>query len=179
MKNLDWKVLSSEYLYQRPWLTARRDTCQLPDGRVMDEYYVLEYPTFINVIAITKDEQMVLVRQYRHGLGRTCFELVAGCVEDGEEPIEAAKRELHEETGYTGGEWSQMMTFTCNASAMNNLSHSFLAMGVEKTDSQHLDANEDIEVYTFSKEEVKAMLLRGDFMQASMIAPLYKYFAGL
>ena len=179
MKNLDWKMLSSEYLFRRPWLTARRDTCQLPDGRIMDEYYVLEYPTFINVIAITKEGLMVLVRQYRHGLGRTCFELVAGCVEEGEEPVEAAKRELHEETGYTGGEGTEMMTFSCNASAMNNLSHSFLAMGVEKTDSQHLDANEDIEVYTFTKEEVKAMLLRGDFMQASMIAPLYKYFAQL
>ena len=72
-----------------------------------------------------------------------------------------------------------MMVFTCNASAMNNLSHSFLAIGVEKTDCQHLDASEDIEVYTFTQDEVKAMLLRGDFMQASMIAPLYKYFSGL
>lgn len=179
MKDMDWKLLKSEYLFKRPWLTARRDTCQLPDGRVMNEYYVLEYPPFINVIAITKDGQMVLVRQYRHGLGRTCFELVAGCVEEGEEPVTAAKRELQEETGYTGGEWSEMMVFTCNASAMNNLSHSFLAIGVEKTDSQHLDASEDIEVYTFTQDEVKAMLLRGDFMQASMIAPLYKYFSRL
>lgn len=179
MKDMDWKLLKSEYLFKRPWLTARRDTCQLPDGRVMNEYYVLEYPPFINVIAITKDGQMVLVRQYRHGLGRTCFELVAGCVEEGEEPVTAAKRELQEETGYTGGEWSEMMVFTCNASAMNNLSHSFLAIGVEKTDSQHLDATEDIEVYTFTQDEVKAMLLRGDFMQASMIAPLYKYFSRL
>lgn len=179
MKDMDWKLLKSEYLFKRPWLTARRDTCQLPDGRVMNEYYVLEYPPFINVIAITKDGQMVLVRQYRHGLGRTCFELVAGCVEKGEEPVTAAKRELQEETGYTGGEWSEMMVFTCNASAMNNLSHSFLAIGVEKTDSQHLDATEDIEVYTFTQDEVKAMLLRGDFMQASMIAPLYKYFSRL
>lgn len=179
MKNMDWKLLKSEYLFKRPWLTARRDTCQLPDGRIMDEYYVLEYPPFINVIAITKEGEMVLVRQYRHGLGRTCFELVAGCVEEGEEPVEAAKRELQEETGYTGGEWTEIMTFTCNASAMNNLSHSFLAIGVEKTDGQHLDASEDIEVYTFTQEEVKEMLLRGDFMQASMIAPLYKFFSGL
>lgn len=60
---------------------------------------------------------------------------------------------------------------------MNNLSHSYLAVGVERTDTQHLDANEDIEVYTFPKDEVHQMLLRGDFMQASMIAPLYKFFA--
>jgi len=177
LKNMNWKVLSSEYLFKRPWLTARRDVCQLPDGRVMNEYYVLEYPTFINVIAITKDGHMVLVRQYRHGLGRTCFELVAGCVEEGEDPMDAAKRELLEETGYSGGEWSETMVFSCNASAMNNLSHSFLAIGVELTGKQNLDATEDIEVYTFTQDEVREMLLRGDFMQASMIAPLYKYFA--
>ena len=174
---MDWKVLKSEYLFKRPWLTARRDTCQLPDGRIMDEYYVLEYPTFINVIAITKDDEMVLVRQYRHGLGRTCFELVAGCVEEGEDPMVAAQRELLEETGFSGGEWTDTMCYSCNASAMNNLSHSYLAVGVERTDTQHLDANEDIEVYTFPKDEVHQMLLRGDFMQASMIAPLYKFFA--
>ena len=176
---MDWKVLKSEYLFKRPWLTARRDTCQLPDGRIMDEYYVLEYPTFINVIAITKDDEMVLVRQYRHGLGRTCFELVAGCVEEGEDPMVAAQRELLEETGFSGGEWTETMCYSCNASAMNNLSHSYLAVGVERTDTQHLDANEDIEVYTFPKDEVHQMLLRGDFMQASMIAPLYKFFSGM
>ena len=176
LKNMDWKVISSEYLFRRPWLTARRDKCQLPDGRIIDEYYVLEYPTFINVIAITKEGRMVLVRQYRHGLGRTCFELVAGCVEDGEDPMDAAKRELLEETGYSGGEWEETMSFSCNASAMNNISHSFVAVGVERTKKQNLDATEDIEVYTFTQDEVHEMLLLGEFMQASMIAPLYKFF---
>lgn len=179
MRNLDWTVISSEYLFRRPWLTARRDVCRLPDGRINDEYYVLEYPTWINVIAITKGGEMVVIRQYRHGLGRTCFELVAGCVEDGEAPLAAAQRELKEETGYSGGEWEEVMTFTCNASAMNNQTHSFVARGVEKTDVQHLDATEDIEIYTFPQEQVKAMLLRGDFMQVSMMAPLYRFFSGL
>ena len=177
MRNLDWKLLHSEYLFRRPWLTARRDTCQLPDGRINDEYYVLEYPTWINVIAITTDGKMVIIRQYRHGLGRTCFELVAGCVEPGEDPMLAAQRELCEETGYTGGQWTETMQFTCNASAMNNITHSYLAIGVQQTDTQHLDYTEDIEIYTFSQDEVHEMLLRGDFMQASMIAPLYKYFS--
>ena len=179
MKNLDWKLLKSEYLFRRPWLTARRDTCQLPDGRINDEYYVLEYPTWVHVVAITKEGEMVIIRQYRHGLGRTCFEIVAGCAEPGEDPMAAARRELAEETGYTGGEWHEAMQFSCNASAMNNITHSFVAVGVEKTTTQHLDATEDIEVYTFSPEEEKAMLQRGEFMQASMLAALYKYFGGL
>ena len=94
MKDMTWKTLSSEYLIKRPWLTARRDKVQLPDGRILDEYYVLEYPTWGNVIAITKEGDMVLVRQYRHALGRTNFELVAGVLEKGEDPLVAAQREL-------------------------------------------------------------------------------------
>ena len=105
MKDMTWKTLSSEYLIKRPWLTARRDKVQLPDGRILDEYYVLEYPTWVNVIAITKEGDMVLVRQYRHALGRTNFELVAGVLEKGEDPLVAAQRELLEETGYSGGEF--------------------------------------------------------------------------
>ena len=177
--DMDWKTLKSEYLFKRPWLTARRDTCQLPDGRINDEYYVLEYPTWVHVLALTKEGDMVIIRQYRHGLGRTCFEIVAGCVEEGEDPLVAAQRELLEETGYSGGEWSEVMQFTCNASAMNNITHSYLAVGVEKTAGQHLDPTEDIEIYTFSQEQVKEMLVNGEFMQASMLAALYKFFSGL
>ena len=62
----EWKVLESEYLVRRPWLTARRDRLELPDGRIIPEYYVLEYPDWVNVIAITKDGQFVMERQYRH-----------------------------------------------------------------------------------------------------------------
>ena len=71
MNNEDkkWKVLDREYLIKRPWLTARRDKLELPDGRIMNKYYVLEYPDWVNVIAITKEGEFVMERQYRHGLG--------------------------------------------------------------------------------------------------------------
>lgn len=179
MKDMTWKTLSSEYLIKRPWLTARRDKVQLPDGRILDEYYVLEYPTWVNVIAITKEGDMVLVRQYRHALGRTNFELVAGVLEKGEDPLVAAKRELLEETGYSGGEWKELMQLSANSSTMTNLTHCFLAEGVEKTALQNLDASEDLEVYVFSQEEVKQKLQQGDFVQALMVAPLWKYFSGI
>ena len=98
MKNIDysktWKVLDSEYLSKRPWLTARRDHLLLPDGREIPEYYVLEYPDWVNVIAITKDGHFVMERQYRHALGCTCYELPCGVMEEGETPLEAAQREL-------------------------------------------------------------------------------------
>ncbi len=101
MKNIDysktWKVLDSEYQIKRPWLTARRDHLLLPDGREIPEYYVLEYPDWVNVIAITKAGYFVMERQYRHALGCTCYELPCGVMEEGETPLEAAQRELEEE----------------------------------------------------------------------------------
>ncbi len=179
MKDMKWKILSSEYLIKRPWLTARRDVVELPDGRINKEYYVLEYPTWINVTAITKEGQMILVRQYRHALGQTNFEIVAGVVEQGEAPLEAAKRELLEEAGYGGGEWREISLISANPSTTTNLTHCFLATGVEKVSGQHLDATEDIEVYLFSQEEVKDMIRRGDFVQSLMLVPLLKYFSGI
>ena len=119
-----WKILSSEYLVQRPWLTARRDVAELPDGRVNHEYYVLEYPDWVNMIAITKDGLIIMERQYRHALGKTCFELPCGVIEEGETPLEAAKRELLEETGFSGGEWKEWMTLSPNPATSTNLVHS-------------------------------------------------------
>lgn len=176
MKNMDWKRLSSEYIIRRPWLTARKDRLQLPDGRIKEEYYVLEYPTWINVVAETADHELVLVRQYRHGIGRTCFEIVAGVVEEGEEPLAAAQRELREETGFGGGQWTELMQVCANPGCMNNVTHCFLARGVERVSGQQLDACEDIEVHVMKKEKVWEMLQQGVFLQALMVAPLQRYF---
>lgn len=171
-----WKILSTEYLVRRPWLTARRDVVELPDGRVNPEYYVLEYPDWVNVIAITKDGEVVLERQYRHGLGNTCYELPCGVIEKGETPLEAARRELLEETGFAGGEWKKLMTLSPNPSTSNNLTHSFVAVGVEKVSGQHLDATEDISVSLHSQDFVRELLLNNQILQALMAAPLLKYF---
>lgn len=173
-----WTILSSEYLIQRPWLTARRDVAQLPDGRINHEYYVLEYPDWVNIIAITKDGEMVMERQYRHGLGNTCYELPCGVIEADETSLEAAKRELLEETGYAGGEWQEWMTLSPNPATSNNLAHSFLALGVEKVAGQHLDATEDITVHLLSQDDVRELLVGNQILQALMAAPLWKYFYG-
>lgn len=177
MKIEKWKILESRYLIRRPWLTARVDKVELPNGVVHPEYYVLEYPTWVNIIAITADGRFVMVEQYRHGLGDVFTELVAGVAEKGEEPLQAARRELLEETGFGGGEWQLYTVLSANPGSMNNLTYTFLATGVEKISAQHLDETEDIAVRLLTADEVKAMLLSNEMKQSLMAAPLWKYFA--
>ena len=172
-----WKVLGREYLYRRPWLTVRRDRVRLPTGAVNNEYYVLEYPTWVNVIAIDREGRFVMVEQYRHGLQEVFTELVAGVAEEGEAPLEAAQRELLEETGYAGGTWRLNTVLSANPGSQNNLSYSFIATGVERVAEQHLDETEDVAVRLLSRDEVLQLLRSDTLKQALMAAPLWKYFA--
>lgn len=177
MKVRKWKVLESEYVIKRPWLTARRDKVELPTGIVHPEYYVLEYPSWINIIAITKDRQFVMVEQYRHGLQDVFTELVAGVVEENENPMDAAKRELLEESGYGNGQWREFAILSQNPGSTNNLTYCYLATDVEKLSDQHLDETEDVAVRLMSENEVRQLLLNDEVKQSLMAAPLWKYFA--
>ena len=172
-----WQTLSTEYLIKRPWLTARRDCVRLPDGRINDEYYLLEYPDWVNVLAITDNGSFVMIEQYRHGIDRVITELCAGVIEDGEDPETAARRELLEETGYSGGKWSLLSVICQNPSTCNNYPYCFLAEGVVLTSDQHLDATEDIAVRLMSENQLCEMLMNDEMKQAMMAAPLWKYFA--
>lgn len=172
-----WTTLESRYIIRRPWLTARVDKVQLPDGRINPEHYVLEYPDWVNITAITTDGKFVMVRQYRHGFDQVLTELCAGVSEAGETPLQAAQRELLEETGYAGGKWTLTMTIGQNPSICDNLTYCFLAQGVERVSSQHLDESEDIAVELMSEDEVLHMLKADQMKQALMAAPLWRYFA--
>lgn len=172
-----WEILKSEYLIRRPWLTARRDHVKLPTGAEIPEYYILEYPDWVNVIAITKEGKFLLVRQYRHGIQETRYELCAGVCEKGEDPLLSAQRELYEETGYGKGEWTLWMTLSANASTMTNLTYCYLAVGVEPVSTQHLEETEDLSIHLLEEEEVKALLQNDGVRQSLMAAPLWKYFA--
>ena len=172
-----WETVSSEYIFRRPWLTVRHDKVKLPDGRINPEFYVLEYPDWVNVIAITVDGHIVMERQYRQGLGKTCYEIPAGVMEKGENAEEAARRELEEETGYGGGEWKEIMLISGNCSTTSNLTHCFLATGVRKISAQHLDSTEDLSVCLLTLDQVRMLLTEDRIRQSLMAAPLWKYFA--
>lgn len=177
-KGRRWTTLKSEVIIDRPpWLHVRHDEVRLPDGRVNPAFYVIEYPDWVNVIAITEDGKFVMELQYRYGIDRVCHEICAGVMEPGETPEEAARRELEEETGYTGGEWMPLMSISGNASTTNNLTHCFLARGVRKEGRRHLDSTEDLDVVLMDEEEVYALLVNDEVKQSLMAAPLWRYFA--
>ena len=170
-----WRVLSSEYLAKKPWYTVRVDRVELPNGIVIPEYWVSEYPPWVNVVAMTEDDQVVLVRQYRHGAGQVHFEIPAGVTDPDDLSLEsAARRELLEETGFEGGSWSPLLTVSANPALQNNLTHTFLAEGVRKTRDPDLDASEDLRVHVVSLADVERLIETGGFLQALHVAPLLK-----
>ena len=173
--NKKWTVIETEYVMRNTWLTVRRDHIRQPSGVEIKDYWVLEYPEWGNVIAITTDGRMVMERQYRHAMGRTAFEICAGCAEPGEDPLAAAKRELREETGYTGGEWRKIMTISPNGTSMTNMTHCFVALGVVEGRSQP-EVTEDIDVMLMTPDEVLGLLGKGEIVQATMAAPLWRFF---
>lgn len=177
-KSKEWKVLDSEYLFDRPWLTVRRERIGLSNGHVIPEYYVLEYPDWVNTLAVTKDGRFLFVRQYRHGLGETCYELCAGVRDPGDaSPLDAARRELWEETGYGNGTWREWMVISANPSTQTNLTYCFLATDVEPVSTQHLEPSEELTVHLLTREQVLGLLLGDRIKQSLHAAPLWKYAA--
>ncbi len=154
----------------------RQDEVMLTNGRIIDDYYVWEFPPWINVIAVTTEHQIVLIRQYRHGIGKVFYELPAGVHDKaGESLLESAKRELLEETGFGGGLWCKWMELSANPALQNNITTTFLAEGVELPREQQLDATEEISVHPVSLEELRAISLDGRMIQSLHVAPVLKY----
>lgn len=173
-----WKQLETEYIFKDQWLRVRKDTVELPNGPVIPSYYVLEYPNWINVLGITKQGAFILVKQYRHGLGKVAYELCAGICDAGDaSPLETAQRELLEETGYGGGSWQEWMVVSANPGTHTNLTYCFLATDLDIVGEQRLEETEQLSVHLFSPEEVKGMLLDNEIWQSLHAAPLWKYFA--
>lgn len=174
-----WKLLESKYLVQRPWATLRVDKLELPNGNIKDEYYVLEYPRWVNMVAITEEQKVLFVRQYRHGAEEIMVELPAGVVEEGEELEVAAQRELLEETGYAFDSIEYICELYANPATSGNLTYTYLLKGGKKVKEQELDHSEDIEVVEMSIDEAKQFLFDNKIGQALHSAALFYTFKNL
>lgn len=164
---MKWKILSSEYLFNDLWFKVRKDKCQAPDGRIIDPYYVYEFPTWVSALALTEDGKVIMEKQYRHALGEVCIELPGGCVDDTDKSFEdAIARELLEETGYSFSSYEYLGKISANPSTNTNLMHMFLARGGKKTASQNLDSNEEIAVELLTIQELKDLLHQNKLVQA-------------
>jgi ADP-ribose pyrophosphatase len=173
-KKLEWETLSSRYIFRDPWLYARKDRCRRPDGKIIDPYYVMEYPEWVTALAFTVDEKVILVRQYRHALGEVCLELPGGCVDKTDLDFEAAvRREFLEETGYRFSAAQFLGRTSSNPSTNANTLQMFLLTGGEKVQGQQLDANEEIDILVVGFEEFKEMLVQGKFIQSMHITTIF------
>jgi 8-oxo-dGTP pyrophosphatase MutT (NUDIX family) len=166
MSQLDWEKLSSKYIVRENWATLRVDSCRMPDGTLIPDYYVLEYPDWVNAIALTDDNEIILVKQYRHAAGEVILELPGGCIEKGESPEEAIKRELQEETGYQFSEIEFLSSLYANPATANNKTHCYIARGGKLIGKQQLGIGEEIEIELVSPEQLKKLLLNNEFGQA-------------
>lgn len=169
-----WKILETNYPF--PWI--RVDKCELGNGNLLDAT-TFQFRSWANIVALTNENQVVLVKQYRHGIGEVMSEFPGGVVELGEDPMVGAERELLEETGYEASRFLQIGKIYPNPALQTNALHCFLALDVEKVAEQHLDAGEDIEVHLMPFDELVETAKRGEFPHALMTAVLFQVLAYL
>lgn len=173
MEILKWQKLASKYLVKERWATLRVDTCKLQNGAIKDDYYVLEYPNWVNAVALTKENKILLVRQYRFAADIISLEIPGGVIDDGEEPEVAIVRELQEETGYSFESCELVATLYPNPATSTNKAFTYLLKGGTKTHEQHLDEHEILNVEEYTIEQVRQLLKDNKIDQALHVAGLF------
>ena len=165
-----WRILSSDYRIHTKFLRLRADRVELPNGVVVDDYFVRESRGFCIVVALTPAEDVVLVRQYKHGIGEIVTELPAGMIDENESPETCAVRELAEETGYTGSPPEHVRTFFSDPTNATGRFHLFVIRDAVRTRAPAFDVTEEIEVDLAPLDEVRSMALDGRIAAGSQVA---------
>lgn len=163
---MDATLLSSEYISKHPYFTARRDAYKTSSGKVVDPYFLVELPPCVVVFPVTHEGGILMVNQYRHPVGEALWELPGGFIDQGETALQAAEREMMEETGYSFSEYHHLGSSCANPGVLTNTTQFFIALNGKRTGTQQLDANEEILIREFSAAQVKVMLMQHEIRQS-------------
>lgn len=171
-----WENLGSEAGPELPLFKVRLDTMRHPTSSVELQRVVLETVDWVNVVAITADGEIVMVEQFRFGVGELTIEPVGGLIDDGEESLEAAKRELLEEAGFGGGRWRYLGSVQANPAIHNNLCHHWLVEDTVYVQEPAPDEGEAIRVHLMTLNEVKAAIVEGKVRHSLGLSALSRVF---
>ena len=159
-----WKLRNRKTILSKPpWLTVEEHEIELPNGKVIPDWTWVNTPDFVNVLAVTTEGQFVCFRQTKYAIENTSLAPVGGYLEPGEDPLEAAKRELHEETGYEASGWTYFGKFAVDGNRGAGNAHLFLATGARKVSETHADDLEEMHLLLLSRDEIESALMVGEF----------------
>lgn len=168
-----WKPVLSEEVADCRVFRVRRDTCIRDSGGETSNFFVVEIPDWVNIIALNKSDEVVLIEQFRHGTEDINLELPGGLIDEGEEPEAAAKRELLEETGYSSKRWTFLGKSHPNPAIQNNTIYHYLAVDCEKTAETSFDQNESITTKLVSRQAAATLIGDGSITHSLVVAAFY------
>jgi ADP-ribose pyrophosphatase len=170
-----WKCIRSKANESFRIFSIRTDTTLSPRTGREHDFYIIESNDWINIIPITEDHQVVMVRQYRHGSKTVTLEIPGGLVDSGDTPEQAAIRELLEETGYQASEWKKIGEVNPNPAIFNNRCHTYVAKGLRKVSDPTPDQTEDLEVVLAPLSKIPELIRKGTIDHAMVITAFYCY----
>ncbi len=170
---LPWTTLGTEKIADCHIFSLHRHHRTSSAGTSAGTFHTISAPDWVNVIALTEDREMVMIRQYRHGTDEMTWEIPGGMIDPGERPEEAARRELLEETGYEAGEIHLIGSTRPNPALFDNTNYTALARNVRLIGSQSLDEHEEIHVAVYSPDRIDRMVREGEISHALVINALY------
>jgi 8-oxo-dGTP pyrophosphatase MutT (NUDIX family) len=171
-----WKRISSRQEHDLRIFGLRIDRAVSPRTQVEHDFYILESLDWVNVIPLTPDDRVVLIRQYRHGIREVTLEIPGGIVEGRDSPEEAARRELLEETGYESPSFIGLGSVHPNPAFLNNRCHTFVAKDSVKVAGQSQDEKEDIEVLLRPVAEIPGLIREGRITHSLVLAAFYRFY---
>lgn len=168
-----WKKLGETLVQRTKIFDLYSQRMRFPDGKTEADFYFVKGPNWTNVVPITTNRELVVVRQFRHGIQEYCYETPGGLVDPGEVDMSAAaQRELEEETGYVPGRFLPLLPLHPNPTMMTNRCFFYLALESEKKKELNLEPSEDITVHLFPLKDLAQMIRNGEFKHSLFYAAL-------